>query len=142
MSRLYYENQNIAPSNVSPNTDPNNANKFLDKVSSIVPAEIIAGYIAMVGFMDKPVDSVVVENQILLWGIFIFCALLTPIYFYIQAEKNKPKVIHIILSTIAFAVWAYVTSGEKFDVSFYKAETASIILVAFSLVSGLIPLKR
>ncbi len=141
MSRLYYEKSEINLMS-DEEDDGNRIKSYLEKVSSIVPAEIIAGYLAMVGFLKKVPDDTLVINQGLLKGVFIFCLILTPLYFYFQAKKDKPKFIHMIISTIAFAVWAFVTSGEKFDISFYNAETASVILVGFSLLSGLIPMKK
>ncbi len=145
MKRLFYEKTAEILLNEEEKKAPketNTAKNYLTKVSSIVPAEIIAGYLAMVGFLEKNSDNSIVINQGLLKGIFLFCLILTPIYFYFQAIKNKPKIIHILLSTIAFAVWAFVTSGDNYDVTFYNAEIASVILVGFSLISGLIPMKK
>lgn len=141
MSRLYYEDQDVKGFRVE-ETKKNKTGSYLEKVSSLVPAEIIAGYLAMVGFLDKEEGSLVVEKQGLLIGIFVFCLVLTPVYLNFQAEKNKPKLIHLFLSFVAFIVWAYVTSGEKFSGLIYDSDIASIILIAFSLVSGLVPLKR
>ncbi|MDT0648306.1 hypothetical protein RM545_16565 [Zunongwangia sp. F260] len=141
MSRLYYEDQEITRFRVEQGKQ-SKTGSYLEKVSTLVPAEIIAGYLAMVGFLDKEEGSLLVEKQGFLIGIFFLCFILTPIYFYFQAEKNKPKIIHLILSSLAFVIWAYVTSGEKFSSLIYDADIASIILIAFSLISGLVPLRR
>ncbi len=142
MNRLYYEKSEIKLMNDLDEGGSSSTQSYLAKVSSIVPSEIIAGYLAMIGFLEKNQDSSLVLHQGLLKGIFIFCLILTPIYFYYQAVKTRPKIIHIVLSTIAFCVWAFVTSGEKFDITFYNGEIASVILVGFSLVSGIIPMKK
>ena len=141
MSRLYYEDQEVTQFRVEQKKQ-SKTGSYLEKVASLVPAEIIAGYLAMVGFLDKEEGSLTVEKQGLLIGIFVFCLILTPVYLNYQAEKNKPKIIHLILSSIAFVVWAYITSGEKFKAPVYDADIASIILIAYSLISGLVPLKR
>jgi hypothetical protein len=156
MSRLYYEKSKQREETIdfrgvkskpnlegeNPRAEKSNVKSYLEKVSTIIPAEIIAGYLAMLGFLSKGSDGIHIANQNLLIGILIFSIILTPLYLYYHSEENKPKIIHLLVSTIAFMVWAFVTSGEKFNISFYSAETASVILVAFSLVSGLIPMRK
>jgi len=142
MGRLYYEKQQTNLMNSQSSSTNQRAKNYLEKVSSIVPAEVVAGYLTMVGFLDKNPDTGLIIKQNILIGVFAFCLVLTPIYFYFQADKNRPKFIHILVSTLAFLVWAFVISGEKFDINFYDADLASILLVGFSLISGLIPMKK
>lgn len=142
MSRLYYEDPPVSQFHVEQEPNEKKTRSYLEKVSSLVPAEIIAGYLAMVGFLDRIEGGVIVEKQGVLIGIFVLCLILTPLYLNFQAEKNRPKIYHLILSSIAFMVWAYVTSGEKFRGINYDADIASIILISFSLISALIPLKK
>lgn len=58
-----------------------------------------------------------------------------------NAEKGKPKVVHIAVSTLAFVVWAYWVSGDRVFTDF-NATYAALIAAGFTLISGLVPFKR
>lgn len=145
MSRLYVDNKNtngnirtMGEANGKP-TSPTKS--YFEKVAKLVPSEIIAGFLAMCGFVPNIGDDSINSRTVYLI-IFGFCLILTPVYLNFFAEKDKPKRIHLIISSLAFVVWAYVTTGSELFPDFYNAAIASIILVAFSLVSALIPLNK
>jgi hypothetical protein len=140
MERLYYDpprvNKNAVPSKMG-------INDYLNKVATLVPAEIIAGYLTMFGLVSSIRN---IGTQIIFyWIVFAAGVILTPFYMNQVATVNKPKIIHIIISTLAFVVWAYVTTGkvlsETIAFSFDQA-VASILLILFSLISSLIPLNK
>jgi len=112
MSRLYYEEfrDSNQPRAVS-GKEEKNAKGYLEKVAKLIPSEIIAGYLAMFGFV--PLIQKADTHTMVFWGVFILCQILTPIYLNNQAEESKPKRNHLILSSIAFAVWAYVVPDRK-----------------------------
>ncbi|NMH87648.1 hypothetical protein [Flavivirga algicola] len=120
--------------------DDNRVNSYLEKISRLIPSEIIAGYLAMFGFVPL-IENTKVRGYII-WIIFFMCLVLTPIYLNRHAEKGKPKINHLLVSSLAFVIWAYVTTGMKLVPGLYDAAAASIILVAFSLVSAVIPLNK
>jgi len=141
MGRLYVDNKytNRGIGTLREQAPPQNGAKgYFEKVAKLVPSEVIAGFLAMCGFVPTMAEG---SRMMTYWIIFGFCLVLTPIYLNYQAQDDKPKLVHLLISTVAFAVWAYVTKGdvllEKFDVS-----VAFIVLVAFSLVSAMIPLKK
>lgn len=112
---------------------------FFEKIAKLIPSEIIAGYITLIRLLAtlknpgmRPVFYAVA---------FILCLVLTPIYLNYQAEPGKPKKIHLIVSTFAFVVWAYATSGQQVVPQLYDPAIASSALVAFSLISGTVPLR-
>jgi len=144
MGRLYYEKHsdpNLATAAAAP---PPGINDYLAKVASLVPSEVIAGYLTMIGFAGS-VKNVQTQN-VITWIIFAAGLILTPLYFNRVADPGKPKRNHIILSTIAFIVWAYVISGEQLLATIapglFEQAIASILLVLFSLVSAIIPLNK
>jgi hypothetical protein len=145
MSRLYYKPKNptTVPAGATtanmPAPTPSRSKEYLEKVAKIIPAEIIAGYLALIGFVNGIKNEDL--HQDFYYGSFFLCLLLTPIYLYFQADKSKPKAIHIILSTISFIVWAYSISGEKVVPDFFDSAIASMVLVVYSLITGTIPLK-
>jgi hypothetical protein len=152
MSRLYYESERTAQSVPGGEFDTSKrgfkleradsdseVKSFLEKVAKLVPSEVIAGYITLVGFISASRNASI---KVPLYGIaFILCLMLTPIYLNSQAEPNKPKRTHLVLSTLAFIIWAYATSGQQIIPSIYDPAVGSCALVAFSLVSGVIPLR-
>lgn len=151
MSRLYYDrpireysdktfNAPI-PGSVTRSVQPTeNTKSYLEKVAKLVPSEIIAGYLAMMGFVSQVEGS---AQEITAWGIYGLCQLLTPVYLNYQADAGRPKTMHLLLSSIAFLIWAYVTTGDQLlPEGYYQAAIGSIVLVAFSLVSAIIPLNR
>jgi hypothetical protein len=146
MARLYYEKN--ANSNQLETLTDQGQNKgvsdYLEKVARLVPSEVVAGYLTMIGFVGS-IKSLQVQN-ITTWIIFGLGLILTPIYLNNVADADKPKRNHIILSTVAFVVWAYVTSGQQLMQTIapgiFDQAIASIVLVAFSLVSAVVPLNK
>jgi Na+/glutamate symporter len=139
MARLYYEKSVLAP---DVKADKGGGTKeYLEKITKLIPSEIIAGYIAAIGFVPM-IQFISEENHFWVYiGIFIACVLITIFYMNYQSEENKPKMTHIILSTCAFIVWAYTISGNVVWPEIHDAAFASIILIIFSLISGKIPLS-
>jgi hypothetical protein len=137
MSRLYYESPLTRAAMAGAGAP---AKEYMEKIAKLIPAEIIAGYVTLVGL----VPLIKAEWQWLYpWFylvIFLLSLVLTPIYLYAQADAGKPKRVHLIISTIAFVIWAYAVSGGSVCPAYYDSAVASIFLGVFSLVSGKIPL--
>lgn len=144
MGRLYYEKKYDPTQPKTFAKEGQGFGDYLDKVARLIPSEIIAGYLTMIGFVGS-VKNTQTQN-IIAWIVFAIGLILTPIYLNNVAEADKPKRNHLILSTVAFLVWAYVTTGkqllETISPNLFDQAVASIVLVAFSLVSGIIPLNK
>lgn len=144
MGRLYYEKQHDSTQPKAFTGEGKGFNEYLDKVARLIPSEIIAGYLTMIGFVGS-VKNIQAQN-IIAWIVFVIGLILTPIYLNKVAEVGKPKRNHLVLSTFAFLVWAYVTTGkqllETISPNLFDQAIASIILVAFSLISAVIPLNK
>ena len=159
MSRLYYEkttevpvptssvtkSRSIGTSRSAPPAEAaaparDTGGGYLEKIAKLIPSEIIAAYLAMIGFV--PLIKIVGNRQVIVWGIFGLCLILTPLYLNRLADKGQPKINHLVLSTIAFIVWAYVTTGSTLVPDYYDAALGSILLIGFSLVSVMVPLNR
>jgi hypothetical protein len=137
MSRLYYK-PTIAAMQSTGGTPNNSAKEYLEKVSKIIPSEIIAAYLAMIGFVP------LIKKQNLQQPAYyiIFGLGLVGTYFYTdyQSLKGKPKMVRIILAVFSFLFWAYNITGDKVFPTIFDSAIASILLIAFSLASGKIPL--
>lgn len=112
---------------------------YLERVAKYVPAEIVAAYLAIIGF------AVSVPSGKLLAMILAFavCLVATPLYLWRMGRGSKVKGIHLIISSIAFVVWAFAAGGAggifgADGLNIYDPSWASIVLVIFTLASGLI----
>jgi hypothetical protein len=114
-----------------------NEDQYLERVAKYIPAEILAGYLTINGIIQSvnPDDPVLPYAA---WTSFILCLVLTPIYFNALARAGQPKWLHITVSTLAFVVWAYALGGVFTLTGTYKPWLASLVLVIFTLVSGLL----
>jgi hypothetical protein len=145
MERLYYETK-IVTMGVVPEgtTTSKDFNEYLTKVSMLVPAEVIAGYLTMFGLVGAIKNSAV--QVAFYWVVFAAGLFLTPVYMNKVATVDKPKQKHIIVSTIAFIIWAYVTTGQTLSntiaPNIYDQAIASILLVLFSLFSAIVSLDK
>lgn len=139
MSRLFYDVAMTPSVTTEAAEKASPANAYLEKVAKLVPSEIVAAYIAILGLV--PSIGNVALRPIVAWGTFGVCLLLTPIYLNFQAVPNAPKRMHLLLSSIAFVCWAYAVSGQMLPPALYDPAIGSIELILFSLVSGVIPLK-
>ena len=144
MGRLYYEKKYDPTQPQAFAGEGQGFSDYLDKVARLIPSEIIAGYLTMIGFVWS-IKNIQTQN-IIAWIVFAIGLILTPIYLNNVAEADKPKRNHLILSTVAFLVWAYVTTGkqllETISPNIFDQAVASIVLVAFSLISAVIPLNK
>jgi len=147
MERLYYE-KTIDPNQPKAfNGEKQGIDDYLNKVARLVPSEIIAGYLAVIGIIESAKNAN--SERILVLLTLIICTILTPIYLNKVANPEKPKRNHLILSTIAFLVWAYVTTGKQIikaispnDTEIFDPVIASAIMILFSLISAAIPLNK
>ena len=118
----------------------NDRDSYLERVGKYVPAEIVAAYIALIGFAaNVPAAS----QRAALIVIFSVCLIATPLYLWRIGKSSKVKAVHLAISSIAFVVWAFAAGGAGgiFGVgglNIYDPSWASIVLVIFTLASGLV----
>ncbi|KQC31338.1 hypothetical protein [Flagellimonas eckloniae] len=157
MSRLFYETQRTTSDDDEvfgdaqaaaspPPKGERGARSYLEKVSKLIPAELVAGYLTIFGLiptMASGDNDTGGDINLYYWfiGSYILFQVFTPIYIYLQREANRPWVVHAVLSFLAFAVWAFATTGKEL-VEWYNAGMASIFLVVFSLISGVVKLNK
>lgn len=123
------------------NTPPIDSQKeYLEKVAKIIPGEIIVAYLAIIGFV--PSIGKIGLHQFFYYIAFGIGLTGTAFYLNYQSEKGRPKFRHILMSCISFSLWAYSTTGDKVFKSFFDPAIASILLVAFSLISGKVSFNK
>jgi hypothetical protein len=117
---------------------------YLERVAKYVPAEVIAAYVVIVGLTGHVGLSGRFAASL---TVFLCCLVLTPAYLWRMGHPGETKVVHMLVSSIAFAIWAYAVGGaggifgpDGWNV--YDASWASIALTLFTLASGLVePVK-
>ena len=118
---------------------------YKERLIKYIPAETIAFYT----FIDKLIAShyglgvgvPVPAMPDAAWGIAWLVLLLglvgTPIYLWQQRIANQPWVLHAIVSTIAFAFWAYTLGGTVFLMhGWYDVFVAGLLAPIFTFVAG------
>jgi len=136
MARLYYERPKTAAALAS--GSPQALDEWAEKITKLIPSEIVAGYLTLVGLISKLTSNA----RWWMWISVGVCFVLTPLYLKKVAVPGKPIRNHLIVSAFGFIVWAYSVSGHLVVPNYYDAAVASIVLVLFTLISGVIPMDK
>jgi hypothetical protein len=128
---------------------------YATRIVKYIPAEVIAFYLAadklfapsrVSGAAAQPAANgdanfmslfISAHSNQIAAGIFVAALIATPLYLWKQAEQDQPWLVNVLVSTIAFAIWAYATQGAVFA-PVYDARIASLAILSFTLLSGFI----
>ncbi len=113
---------------------------YLSRMVTYIPTEIIAGYVAVSGF----IKTLPAPRQFAWFcAVTLFLLVLTPLYLRYATAKSgrKRNVSHPLTGTIAFAAWVFATGGpfERYQMSpdgstgWYTRAIGSIVLVVICL---------
>jgi hypothetical protein len=106
---------------------------YLERVVKYVPAEVIAAYLALNGFV-----AAAKGYETVYWIVFLVCLVCVPLYVWRTTRTPKERLFNGVLATIAFLVWAYATGGGLPGyLDIHYPLYGSVALVLFTLVSGL-----
>jgi hypothetical protein len=112
---------------------------YTDRIVKYIPADIVAAWLAVTSAIKSAANPPSVRT---LWLIFAVGAIFAALWTWRKAsEPGKPApYIQTAVSTLAFFVWAYATGGvlPQWPGNLYQPLNATLLLVGFSLVSGLI----
>lgn len=137
MTRLYYD---MPPNVVKTMSGQQKSKQYLVKVAKLVPVEIVTAFTAAISIIPAIADPTF--EKIALIIIYLTCLIGTPLYMNQMAEVGKPKRAHIIVSTLAFLFWSYHVSGPILSEYInHNAGFSSVLLIAFSVISGKVPLN-
>ena len=114
---------------------------YFEKIMKYIPSEIVGAWIAIQG-IAKNINN---PNNIFLWIIIIFLAVLT--FFYIKqqtSEANKKTAgKQTVISVGAFIIWAFAIGGQPFEsLVFYNSAYGSILMILYTLTIPIIPLNQ
>ena len=106
---------------------------YFDRLFKYIPAELVAGYIFILGAVKQLTDPE--EAKIVNWLIFAVFAALTPLY--LNRVQKVAKTGQLIVSTISFAVWVFALGGPFALTGWYNPVYGSILLPVFTLLAAI-----
>jgi hypothetical protein len=81
-----------------------------------IPTEIIAGYVAISGFINLLPEP---QQFPWFWAVSVALLILTPIYLHVATSEpvRKSSLHHPVAGVLAFAAWIFATGGpfEQFQ---------------------------
>jgi hypothetical protein len=107
---------------------------YFDRLFKYIPAELVAGYIFVLGVVKQLTDAG--EIRIFQWLLFIIFCLLTPLYLW-RVQKVL-KVQQHIISILSFIVWVFALGGPFALSEWYNPVYGAILLPVFTLVVAII----
>jgi hypothetical protein len=113
----------------SDSTIPAGRDKYIDRLFKYIPSELVAGYLFVLGVMQKLTESS--EIKVFQWGIFAIFCVLTPLYL-LRIQKVK-KISQHLISVLSFAVWAFALGGPFALYRWYNPVYGEILLPVFTL---------
>jgi hypothetical protein len=109
----------------------------LERLAKYIPGEIIATYLFLNGISATAQSTD--ERRVWYALAFAICLIFTPIYFRLIARPGDAVRTQQVVSTVAFAIWAYsLGSGMFSEFGLYRPIAASFLIAIFSLSSALI----
>lgn len=134
---------------------------YIQKIIKYIPAEIVAGYIALVGYLGVN-NGAEIPPHYDTYYIILLCILIviTPVWTYfavIDADGSDPVLqkkrayFHAFIATFAFVIWVYAIGNPLLkvvlcgcstisceDCVYYSPVLGSIFLVLFTIITPLI----
>jgi hypothetical protein len=106
---------------------------YASRLLKYIPTETVAAYLALSGV----VASADGENRAtMLWAVFAFGLLLTPLY--LRRVGNVRSWLQIGISTVAFVVWVFALGGPWSLLSWYEPYQGTLLLIAFTTTAPLV----
>lgn len=133
---------------------------YVQKVIKYIPAEIVTGYTALVGYLSVGVNTDIPQGY-KTYYIILLCILgvATPVWTYYAVLDNnaaeslsgkKRALFQAVIATISFAIWVYTVGNPILrsilcdcsntgcpDCDLYSPVLGSIILVLFTIMTPL-----
>lgn len=111
---------------------------YFDRVLKYIPADIVAGWVAVTNVIKSQAKDDPASGTIL-WAAFAFGLIVTGIWTARQTKTPSlpPWRLQIIMSIAAFAVWVFALGGPFATLPFYREYYGSLLLIAFTMLSGI-----
>jgi hypothetical protein len=108
---------------------------YFDRVVKFIPADIIGAWIAASSIVKS---SSGIPTNTVLWICFVFGVIITPAWTLKQTnfQSLPPARLQALVATAAFVVWVFALGDPFSALSFYHQVYGSLVLIAFTLISG------
>jgi len=103
---------------------------YFDRLFKYIPAELVAGYIFVIGVVKQLTDAG--EIRVFQWLLFALFCILTPLYLW-RVQKVL-KIQQHVISLLSFIVWVFALGGPFALCSWYNPVYGSILLPVFTLL--------
>ncbi|TAN18080.1 MAG: hypothetical protein EPN37_05910 [Chitinophagaceae bacterium] len=132
---------------------------YIQKIIKYIPAEIIAGYTALVGYLTVGSNAELPPHYKTYYIILLLVLIaITPVWTYFavidsqspHGNQKKRAIFHAAIATVAFIIWVYAIgnillkavlcnchSASCADCGLYSPVFGSILLVLFTLMTPL-----
>jgi len=110
---------------------------YFEKLLAFIPADMVAGYMAVDGVLKQALSDVVIPHAIY-WAVFLSLLALVPLYICFKPIETTILKCSLrfraVTGTIAFAVWVFALGGP-FAVTFtwYEPVYGSLLLIVTTL---------
>jgi hypothetical protein len=108
-------------------TDDQTPDTYRDRLTKYIPAEAVATYL----FINTFVTTATPVRVWLLWLSFGVCTVLVPLY--LRRIQKVDKVVQLIISTVAFIVWAFSIGGPFTYLPWYDPIIAVVVMALYTL---------
>jgi hypothetical protein len=103
---------------------------YFDRLFKYIPAELVAGYIFVLGVMKQLTDKN--AEIILQWILFVVFCILTPLYLW-RIQKVS-KIRQHIISLLSFIMWCFALGGPFALYEWYNPVYGAVLLPVFTLI--------
>jgi hypothetical protein len=120
------------------------ADTYLERLGKYVPAEMLAFTILINAILEQALRS---GGKVAAMGglpittvgavALVAAMAMTPIYVWYVREEGDAWIVNAVMSTLAFPFWAYALGAVAFT-DFFDGNLAAILLISFTLASGLV----
>jgi hypothetical protein len=111
---------------------------YFNRLFKYIPAELVAGYIFVLGVVKQLTDAG--EIKVLHWLLFVVFCILTPLYLW-RVQKVVKLQQHLI-SLLSFVVWVFALGGPFALSGWYNPVYGSILLPVFTLAVAIIEAEK
>ncbi len=86
---------------------------YVTRVAKYIPGEIVAGYIAVIALVEAVAPTAKPTTTSLILGFIVFVVgwASTPLYLWKIGKPTGQQWYHLVISSVAFPLWAYVLGG-------------------------------
>jgi hypothetical protein len=130
----------LAPASpVLPKKDPGDG--AAARIAKFIPGEVLVFYISAIGILDG-LAKTEPDKAWWAWRCFLLGMAVTFCHFafYLPKAVTRFSLLHAVVSSLAFFVWAYALGGPFQDSPQYAHWKGSILMLAFTLLSAYVPL--